>query len=110
MWINTNLLPNITVFSWIYSNLLELSALERLPILEYGGQWQDQNGIHFALWGSGTKETPYTQGLTDTSAGIAIGGRISENNQFWLSIDANGHMFRIFYNRQGGGWTDWIAL
>lgn len=87
-----------------------MSALTNLPMQEYGGQWQGANGISFALWGTETQETPYTQGLTGVSAGIAIGGRVSANNQFWISIDANGNMFKSFYDRQAGKWSAWEKL
>ena len=72
--------------------------------------WQAANGIHFALWGANTLGTPYKQNLTSVSAGIQIGGRVSENNQFWISIDANGKMYKTYYDRGTDAWSQWTVI
>ena len=92
------------------SDLDSLWALDGLPGLADGKYWQPANGIHFARWRAETTNTPYTQGLTTTSAGVQIGGRVSENNQFWISIDARGLMYRSYYQRSTDAWTNWEAM
>lgn len=92
------------------SDLANLSGLENLTVLTDSKSWQAANGIHFALWGANTLGTPYKQNLTSVSAGIQIGGRVSENNQFWISIDANGKMYKTYYDRGTDAWSQWTAI
>ena len=92
------------------SDLANLSGLENLTVLTDSKSWQAANGIHFALWGANTLGTPYKQNLTSVSAGIQIVGRVSENNQFWISIDANGKMYKTYYDRGTDAWSQWTAI
>lgn len=94
----------------VSSDLANLSGLENLTVLTDSKSWQAANGIHFALWGANTLGTPYKQNLTSVSAGIQIGGRVSENNQFWISIDANGKMYKTYYDRGTDAWSQWTAI
>lgn len=92
------------------SDLANMSALTNLTILPDAKKWQDENGIHFALWGPDTTGTPYKQGITSASAGILIGGRTSINNQFWIAVDAMGSPYRAHYERSTDTWSQWTAI
>ena len=74
----------------------------------------DDNGIYFAIWGQNSDDTPYTQGLTNINGGFQIGARLSDNNQHWIAFDAQGNIFRAYYDRKGipsgTHWSGWSKI